>query len=187
MGKIFGVLAGGAILLAVILGGFYNSLVQKDVGVDQAWAQVENVLQRRSDLIPNLVATVKGYAKHEREVLDGLARARTQYAGAHGPSEKMAAAQEMGGYLSRLLVIVENYPNLKANENFNRLMDELSGTENRISVERMRYNEAVGAFNGAIRRVPGNLFAGVMGFKARPFFEADQAARTVPKVEFEAK
>ncbi len=187
MGKILGVLIAAAVLFAVVLGGFYNSLVHKDVAVEQAWAQVENVLQRRADLIPNLVSTVKGFVKHEREVLDNLSKARTQYAGAQGPAEKMAASRQMEGALSRLLVIVENYPNLKANENFSRLMDELAGSENRVAVERMRYNEAVGAFNAAIRRFPGNLFAGVMGFEPRAFFEADKAALAVPKVEFEAK
>src|SRR5581483_5002759 len=138
--------------------------------VDMAWSQVENVLQRRADLIPNLVASVKGYAKHEKDVLEQLAQARTKYAGAQSVPDKIAAAGEMGSALSRLMVVVENYPNLKADATFMRLMDELSGTENRISVERRRYNEAVQDYDLSIRRLPYNLVAGPMGFKEKPFF-----------------
>lgn len=143
----------GVVVLVLIIGvGMYNSLVKKDMAANGAWAQVDNVLQRRADLIPNLVSSVKGYAKHEKEIFEKLAEARAQYSGAKTVNEKMKAASAMDGALSRLLVIVENYPNLKANETFARLMDELSGTENRISVERMRFNQAVGDLNVAIRR-----------------------------------
>lgn len=177
------------VLIVLVVGGIgtYNSLVGKEVAVTTAWAQVENVLQRRADLIPNLVESAKGYIKHEKEVLDNLARARSQYAGARTVGEKMEAAGAMGGALARLLVIVENYPNLKANESFARLMDELSGTENRIAVERKRYNEAVQEWNTAIRRVPNNLMAGIFGFSAKPFFEAEEGAETVPTVDFNRK
>ena len=179
-----------AILIAIVLIVFgllfstYNGLVTRDVAVAGAWSQVENVLQRRADLIPNLVSSVKGYVKHESEVLESLAKARTQYAGARSFDEKTKAANQMEGALSRLMVIVENYPVLKANESFNKLMDELAGTENRIAVERMAYNEAVRDFNTTIRRVPANFIAGPFGFKEKPFFEAEAGAKAVPKVDF---
>ena len=175
------------ILIVLLIGmvGMYNSLVRKDVAVSTAWAQVENVLQRRADLIPNLVASVKGYVKHERGVLNDLANARTQYAGAKSIDEKIKAAGQMEGALARLLVIVENYPNLKANETFARLMDELSGTENRIAVERKRYNESVQDYNTTIRRVPYNLVSGFFHFAPKIFFEAAPEAKAVPKVNFE--
>jgi len=173
------------VLLGLIFGvQMYNGLVKKEVAVSTAWAQVENVLQRRADLIPNLVSSVKGYVTHEREVLDDLARARTQYTGAATVSDKIKAAGEMEGALGRLLVIVENYPNLKANETFLKLMDELAGTENRIAVERKRYNEAVQDFNTTIRKIPYNIMAGMAGFSPKPFFEAQPAAHNVPKVDF---
>jgi LemA protein len=175
----------GIALLGLILAvGMYNGLVRKDVAVSTAWAQVENVLQRRADLIPNLVSSVKGYVTHERGVLDDLAEARTRYAGAATIDAKIKAAGEMEGALGRLLVVVENYPNLKASETFLKLMDELSGTENRIAVERKRYNEAVQDFNTTIRRIPYNFMAGIAGFSSKPFFEAQPAARNVPKVDF---
>lgn len=176
---------GVILLVLIIVGGMYNGLVKKDVAVTTAWAQVENVLQRRADLIPNLVSSVKGYVKHEREVLDNLANARTQYAGAKTVEDKMKASNMMEGALARLMVIVENYPNLKANETFARLMDELSGTENRIAVERKRYNEAVQDLNMTIRRVPTNIIAGLFGFKEKQFFAAEPGAKAVPKVDFE--
>ena len=175
------------IVIAVLLlgfGGIYNSLVKKDIAVTAAWSQVENVLQRRADLIPNLVSSVKGYVKHERAVLDNLAKARAEYTGAKSFDEKTKAAGMMEGALSRLLVIVENYPNLKANETFSRLMDELSGTENRIAVERKRYNEAVQDLNTSIKRFPQNFVASIFGFKSKPFFESEENAKTVPKVNF---
>ena len=182
--KIVFVILGIVLLLAMGAVRAYNRLVNLDVGVSSAWAQVENVLQRRADLIPNLVSTVKGYAKHEKEILESLAEARSQYAGAKSIGEKMKASQTMEGALSRLLVIVENYPNLKANETFSRLMDELAGTENRIAVERKRYNESVQELNTALRKIPYNFFAGMFGFKEKPFFEAEAGSKTVPKVQF---
>ena len=185
MSKSVAIFIGLVLISGILLVRMYNGLVQKQIGVDSAWAQVENVLQRRSDLIPNLVASVKGFAKHEKDVLTKLAEARTQYAGARSVDEKVKAANQMEGALARLLVIVENYPNLKANESFSKLMDELAGTENRIAVERMRYNQAVQDFNTTIRRVPQNLIARILGFTAKPFFEAAPEAKAVPKVSFE--
>lgn len=175
----------GILALLVVLGvGSYNSLVTKDVAVNSAFAQIDNVLQRRADLIPNLVSTVKGYAAHEQQVFDNLAQARAQYAGARNPSQKIAAAGQMESALARLMVVVENYPTLKANENFARLMDELSGTENRISVERKRYNDSVQDFNTSVLRFPQNIIARLMGFESKKFFEAPEANRVAPKVEF---
>ena len=182
-------LIGLGILVVVLLGGvgMYNGLVQKDVSVTTAWSQVENVLQRRADLIPNLVSSTKGYMQHEKAIFEDLAKARSQYAGAKSQGEKVAAGQQMEGALARLLLIVENYPNLKANESFNKLMDELSGSENRIAVERKRYNEAVQDFNTTIRTLPNNLIAGTFGFKPKEFFQATEAAKEVPKVDFGTK
>ena len=175
----------GVIAIFVVLGiGSYNGLVSKSVAVDSAFAQVDNVLQRRADLIPNLVSTVKGYAAHESQVFDNLAKARAQYAGSRTVPEKIAAGQQMESALARLMVVVENYPVLKANENFARLMDELSGTENRISVERKRYNESVQGFNVAILRFPQNILARLFGFKMKSFFEAPAESKVVPKVAF---
>lgn len=185
MNRTAAVILGIIVVAGIALAGMYNSLVRKDIAVTSAWAQVENVLQRRADLIPNLVSTVKGYAKHEKEVLKALADARAQYSGARSLDEKIKAGNAMESALARLLVIVENYPNLKANESFARLMDELSGTENRIAVERMRYNEAVQDFNTTIRRFPYNLLARAMGLAPKPFFEAAPEAKAVPKVSFE--
>jgi LemA protein len=164
--------------------GAYNGIVQKDVAVNEKWGQVQNVLQRRGDLIPNLVQSVKGYAAHEKEVFEYVAAARAKLAGARTPEETMKANAEVTSALSRLLVVVENYPQLKADQTFIRLMDELAGTENRISVERMRYNAAVGDYNTAIRVFPSNLVAGVAGFRGKPFFEAETKAKEVPKVDF---
>jgi LemA protein len=175
--------------LVLILGLFfisrYNSLVSKNEEVDNTWAQVENVLQRRADLIPNLVETVKGYASHEREIFTQVAEARAKLAGARGPEQAAAANNELTGALSRLLVIAERYPDLKANQNFQGLQDELAGTENRIAVERKRYNDAVRDFNAAIKRFPGNLVAGMAGFSAKQYFEAEAGAKEVPKVSFQ--
>ena len=172
----------------VLLGGCgvsqYNRLVGAHESVPEAWSQVENVLQRRYDLIPNLVNTVKGYAKHEQQLLTEVTRLRSQWGAAKSVEGKIAAANQLEGALSRLMVVMENYPQLKANENFVRLQDELAGTENRIAVERMRYNEAVQAYNTARRSFPANITAGIFGFKEAQLFSAPESAKVVPKVDF---
>lgn len=164
--------------------GNYNTFVRLDQAVKSAWAQVENQLQRRYDLIPNLMETVKGYAKHEREVLTEVTNARAKVGGAGTVPDKIAANNELSGALSRLLLVVERYPDLKANQNFLHLQDELAGTENRIAVERMRYNEAVKVYNQTIKSFPANLLAGLFGFKESAFFDAPKEAGTAPKVQF---
>jgi LemA protein len=179
----------GVILLLVIsLYGFfkgtYNRFVSMDEAVKSSWAQVENQLQRRYDLIPNLVETVKGYAKQEQNVLVEVTNARAKVGGAANVPDKIAANNELSGALSRLLLVVERYPDLKSNQNFIRLQDELAGTENRIAVERMRYNETVKAYNVAIRSFPANLFAGMFGFQKAAFFEAPATAKATPQVKF---
>ncbi len=173
----------------------YNKFVTLDEQVNQSWAQVENVLQRRMDLIPNLVATVKGYAAHERETLEAVINARakaTQVQVNAGDLAKnpqllqqyMEAQNGLTQALSKLMVVVERYPELKANENFLRLQDELAGTENRIAVERRRFNEAVQSYNQQIRTFPSNIFAGIFGFSRRAYFKAPEEAQTAPKVDF---
>ncbi|HTE54339.1 MAG TPA: LemA family protein [Kofleriaceae bacterium] len=176
----------GGVALVVILFSVsrYNSLVSRSEEVDGAWSQVENVLQRRSDLIPNLVETVKGYAAHEKGVIENVAAARAKLAGARDPQAAAAADGELSSALSRLLVVVENYPQLKANENFTRLQDELAGTENRIATERKRYNDVVRDYNASIKRFPNNLFSGMFGYEARHYFEAAAGAEKVPQVKF---
>lgn len=164
--------------------GNYNTFVKLDEAVKGSWAQVENQLQRRYDLIPNLVETVKGYAKQEREVLIEVTNARARVGGAATVPGKIAANNELSGALSRLLVVVERYPDLKSNQNFLRLQDELAGTENRIAVERRRYNEAVQTKNVAIRSFPANIVAGMFGFQKAPFFEAPTTAKATPQVKF---
>jgi LemA protein len=164
--------------------GTYNQFVTLDETVKSSWAQVENQLQRRYDLIPNLVETVKGYAKQEKDVLVEVTNARARVGGATTVPDKINANNELSGALSRLLVVVEQYPDLKSNQNFLRLQDELTGTENRISVERRRYNETVQAYNVAIRSFPANLLAGMYGFEKAAFFEAPIAAKTAPQVKF---
>ena len=172
-------------VLAVLKGvGVYNTIVRNNVTVSEKWGQVQNVLQRRADLIPNLVQTVKGYAAHEKQIFENVAAARAKLGGARTPEEAMKANAEISSALSRLLVIVENYPQLKADQTFTRLMDELAGAENRITVERMRYNEAVRAYNTTIRVFPSNVVAGIGGFAAKPFFDAEERAKEVPKVDF---
>jgi LemA protein len=162
----------------------YNQFVSQEEAVKAQFAQVQNQLQRRNDLIPNLVETVKGYASHEKEVFQQIADSRARLAGAQTPAQTIAAANEQSSALARLLVIAENYPNLKANEQFNRLSDELSGTENRIAVERMRYNERVQEYNTSRRQFPGIITAKIFSFADYPLFEAPESARQVPKVSF---
>jgi LemA protein len=164
--------------------GNYNKFVQMDVGIKAAWSQVENQLQRRYDLIPNLVETVKGYAKQEKDVLVEVTNARAKVGGAGTIPDKIAANNQLTGALSRLMVVVERYPDLKSNQNFMRLQDELAGTENRIAVERMRYNEAVKIYNEAIRSFPANILASMYGFKEAAFFESPKEAKVAPKVKF---
>src|SRR5712671_4329623 len=172
-------------LIALPLSGCsYNKFVSQEEAIKAQWAQVENQLQRRNDLIPNLVETVKGYAAHEEGVYKDIADSRSRLLAAKSPDETIQAANQQSGALGRLLAVVENYPQLRANEQFNRLMDELSGTENRIAVERMRYNERIQEYNTARRRFPANLTASMFGFKEYPFFEAPAAAQEVPKVNF---
>ena len=179
-----------AILIIVILvpyfylKGTYNSLVTLDESVKAAWAQVENQLQRRYDLIPNYVETVKGYAAHEKELFVKVTEARSRVAGAKNIPDKIQANNSLAGALSRLLVVVERYPDLKANTNFIRLQDELAGTENRIAVERRRYNEMVKAYNIRIRRFPTNLLEGMFGFEKAAFFEVPKERQEAPKVKF---
>ncbi len=165
------------------LKGTYNSLVTMDEGVKAAWAQVENQLQRRYDLIPNLVETVKGYAAHEKEVFLKVTEARAKVGGATTIGDKIAANNGLSAALSRLLLVVERYPDLKANTNFIRLQDELAGTENRIAVERRRYNETVKIYNIKIRRFPTNLLAGMFGFEKATFFEVPKERQEAPKVK----
>ena len=163
----------------------YNGLVRKREGVNEAWAQVENVLQRRYDLIPNLVETVKGYAKHEKDLLEDIARLRSQWGAASTATDKIKASGALEGSLGRLLVVLENYPNLKADQSFLKLQDELAGTENRIAVERKRYNEIVRAYNTEVRTFPAAIFARLFGFEPHPYFEAPAAAKEAPKVSFQ--
>src|SRR6266852_1930438 len=164
----------------------YNKFVGQEEAIKAQWAQVQNQLQRRNDLIPNLVETVKGYAQHEEGVFKEIADARSKLLAAKSPEETIQAANQQTTALGRLLAIVENYPQLKANEQFNRLMDELSGTENRIAVERMRYTERIQEYNTARRRFPANLTARMFGFKEYPFFEAPPEAQQLPKVNFKS-
>jgi LemA protein len=179
-----------ALLVLVGLAAFpltgcsYNKFVSQEEAVKAQWAQVQNQLQRRNDLIPNLVETVKGYATHEEGVFKDIADSRSKLLNAKSPDETIAAANQQTNALGRLLVVVENYPNLKANEQFNGLMDELSGTENRIATERMRYNEKVQEYNTSRRQFPANITARMFSFKEYPFFEAPPAATQAPKVNF---
>jgi len=177
------------LLAGLMFGGKYvgirNDLVTKKEAVNAAWSQVDVALQRRADLIPNLVETVKGYAKHEETIMTAVANARSALLGAKTPQEKIAANTQLDGALGRLLVVVENYPNLKANESFLRLQDELAGTENRIAVERRKYNETVQSYNTQIQLFPNNLVASMSGFERNDaYFKTDPGARTAPKVAF---
>ena len=177
------------VVLALVLGmslmGSRNELVAEKEGIRGAFAQVDNVLQRRTDLIPNLVETVKGFAKQEQSVIDSVTKARAAMMGAQSPSDKIAADSDLRSALGRLMVVVENYPLLKSNENFLRLQDELSNTENRIAQERRKYNETVQQYNTDIALFPKNLAASLFGFpREDAYFKADAAAKEVPKVKF---
>lgn len=174
-----------AVVAVIVFVSVYNGIVSKHETITAKWSQVENQLQRRNDLIPNLVNTVKGYAAHEKTVFEEVTNARSQWAKASSVEEKVKAASATDSALARLLLVVENYPNLKADQTFLKLMDELSGTENRIAVERMRYNEAVRDYNIAVRIFPGNIIAGMYGYKpATEYFKAEEKAKTVPEVKF---
>lgn len=190
---ILGVLVVGGCSVVSIGVGKYNSMVQMDQEVSEKWSQVENVYQRRSDLIPNLVNTVKGYAKHEKSTFESVIQARASATQVKiDPAsltpesmKKFQAAQDsLSGFLSRLLMVTENYPDLKANQNFLRLQDELAGTENRIAVERKRYNETARSYNTTIKSFPGNLVANYFGFREKPYFEAEEKAKSAPVVDF---
>jgi LemA protein len=172
------------LIAGTVSGCSYNKFTTQEEAIKAQWAQVQNQIQRRNDLIPNLVETVKGYASHEEGVFKEIADARSKLLAAKTPEETIQAANQQTSALGRLLAVVENYPNLKANEQFNRLMDELSGTENRLATERMRYNERLQEYNTSRRKFPGNVTAKVFGFKEYPYFEAPPAAQGVPKVDF---
>lgn len=174
----------GAMLLLAMSGCGYNTMVSMKEAVDSAWAQVMNQLQRRNDLIPNLVEVTKGYATHEKEIFESVAEARARLLEAKTRDEQIDAATAVSGALGRLLAIAENYPQLKANEQFARLSDELAGTENRIAVERKRYNDAVQAYNTYVQRLPQVLYARLMGFGPQQYFEASARAQDVPRVDF---
>ncbi len=188
------IVAGIVGLGVAVVGGMYNQLVAADEGVSSGWGQVQSVYQRRMDLIPNLVETVKGYATHEKETLEEVVNARSKVSQLNVSPEMVndpealskfqQAQQGLSGALSRLLVVVERYPDLKANQNFLALQSQLEGTENRIAVERMRFNEAAQKFNTLRRSFPSNLIAGIGGFKEKAYFKADEAAAQAPAVKF---
>ena len=162
----------------------YNRFVSEEEAVKAQWAQVDNQLQRRNDLIPNLVESTKGFAQQERDVFQAIADSRAKLAGAQTPEQRIQAANEQSTALARLLVVVENYPQLKSSETFARLMDELAGTENRIAVERMRYNERVQQYNTSRRQFPANITASVFGFDEYPLYQVPESAKVAPKVDF---
>lgn len=187
--KIFAVVVGvllvSTLALASSFFGRRNEIVRQKEAIQGNWSQVDVVLQRRADMIPNLVETVKGYAAHEQKIFEDLANARAAMMGARTPAQGIAANQQLEGALARLLVVVENYPNLKANENFLRLQDELAGTENRIAVERRRYNQGVQDYNTYIQLFPNNLVAGFSGFqREEAYFRATEENRQAPQVQF---
>ena len=182
-------IVGGVILFFgawLLIWGFgkYNAVIAMDEGVKAQWAQVENQLKRRYDLIPNLVETVKGFASHEKEIFTAIAEARTKYFSAQSVGDKVAASKGLEGALSRLLMLQENYPQLKANENFLKLQDSLEGTENRIAVERMRYNETVKVLNAYVRGFPGSIFAGLASVQQAVYYDLPSAQEETPKVKF---
>lgn len=189
-----GVVIAGIAIVALAFGGIYNGLVRVEEGVSEAWAQVENVYQRRLDLVPNLVETVKGYVAHERETLEAVVEARSKITQANFPQRVFNDPQALTQFeqiqqglssaLSRLLVVVEQYPDLKANQNFLTLQAQLEGTENRIAVERRRFNEVAREFNTRVRIFPDSVVARLTGFQRKSYFAADEGARVAPKVKF---
>lgn len=176
------------LVIAIVLGAMlitpYNNLTELDESAEAAWAQVENQLKRRADLIPNLIEVVKGFASQEKEILSNIADARKQYSGANSPEEYAEADENLTEAVRSLNIVVENYPELKSNEVFQDLQAELAGTENRIATERMRYNEVIEVYNRKIRRFPSNLTAKLFGFDKRQYFEISEQDAEVPKVEF---
>ena len=187
--KVLVIILAVLLLVGLIFGGklvgVRNDLVTQREAINAAWAQVDIVLQRRADLIPNLVETVKGFAKQEQSVIDSVTRARAALVGARTPAERIEANSTLDSAISRLLVVVENYPQIKSNENFLRLQDELAGTENRIAIERRKYNETVQRYNTSIALFPNNIAAGLFGFQRNDnYFKTEPGARSVPKVTF---
>lgn len=173
------------VLIAIVGIAVYNIIISKHENITASWAQVENQLQRRNDLIPNIVNFVKGYVSYEKGLLEDITNARSQWAKATTVDEKVQAASQTDAALGRLIAVVENYPDLKANQTFLKAMDELAGTENRIAVERMRYNEAVRSYNVTVRMFPGNIIANMLGYKpATEYFKAEEKAKSVPEVKF---
>ncbi|MBP6994436.1 LemA family protein [Candidatus Woesebacteria bacterium] len=190
MKNLLTVLAVPAVIIVVLVFmavGQYNSFVGLSQSVDNQWAQVETQYQRRLDLIPNLVNSVKGFLTQEQAVFGAIAEARTRYAGAQTVNDKAAAATQVESALGRLLVVMENYPELKSNETVAQLMDELAGTENRISVERRRYNDAVKEYNLKVNQIPGKFFASLFGFSTKNYFESVTGAEVAPNVNLELK
>ena len=181
-GKI-GAIAAAVIIMLILFSG-YNSLVTANEDINGKWSQVENQLQRRSDLIPNLVATTKGMAQQEKDVFQAVNDARTKLAGAQTINDKAEANNELSGSLSRLLMVAENYPDIKSDASFRQLADELAGTENRIAVARRDYNNAVQNYNTQIKSLPKSLYAGILGFHQRDYFKADEKAQETPQVKF---
>ena len=185
MKKVAIVLLVVGVIVAIGLVGIYNNLVQRSESVKSGWAQVENVLQRRADLIPNLVNSVKGYMAYEKAVFEGVTKARSAWTAAGSQDDKVKAAGAMDSAIARLLAVAENYPNLKADGTFLKLQDELAGTENRIATERMRYNEAVRDYNVLLRSFPANMLANMFGFKQfNEYFKVEEKAKIVPEVKF---
>lgn len=174
----------GCCMLTALSGCGYNTMVEMREKVNEAWSQVENQLQRRNDLIPNLIETTKGYAKHEQQIFTNIAEARSRLIGAGTRDAKIDAANDLGSALSRLLVLGERYPDLKADAQFGRLSDELAGTENRLATERRRYNEAVRDYNTRIRMFPASMVASFRGFRDKAYFEATPGSEAPPKVKF---
>ena len=179
-----GVLVGLGLLVVVIFGGTYNTLVSKSQNVEAQWSQVETQYQRRYDLIPNLVETVKGFFAQEQAIFDAITEARAAYSGAQTTEAQVAASNRLESALGRLLVIVEQNPEMRSNETVARLMDELSGTENRVNVARVRYNEAVQDYNTTVQSFPVNLLASMLGYSQKSYFEAVEAAKEAPRVDF---